>query len=76
MKAEFVKDINGTIWFSFSHDIYVRPTMKLEQEKTLNPAKVKSMNHQIRDKHIALMEKHTGESQDVHLCEDLKGMMD
>jgi len=31
MKADFVKDHNGTIWFTYAQKIVARPNMKAEK---------------------------------------------
>ena len=39
MKAEFLRDDWGTIWFSFARDIYGRPSQNKHKMSTLDAKK-------------------------------------
>jgi len=49
MKAEFVKDDNGSIWFQFADQVWIRPNLNYAKAADESKEVINKINEDMRD---------------------------
>lgn len=57
MRCKFFKDFNGSIWFTYADDIWVRPNMQAQRASEEQEQRIRKINEENRINYLKMMEE-------------------